>query len=333
MASRVRGGDLRFERGDDVLTLELEGGGDHVVVGSPRLGGERVLGGRLETDEFAGSARGFTRVGDFFDDGGVRAELVEVAGDVFTRGELFERRLVDDDDGDGVRVFGIGVRHRHADVRALLEDVFNLAQGDVFTLLKLDQILLTIDNHELTVGGELPDVSGVKVSNAVDDAKLGRVLRRELGIGHVRRGVIPLTHHGSTDENLTSRETDGWILFVFDAVTALLPIAKRHAHRRQDLTDGGRVIVERGDRPARPGLGQSVPLTHGASEARLHEDLRLSRQRRRTGDHDAHATADELLHLFKDERIVQERRADATVLEVSATGFFSSSVSTVSVNC
>ena len=47
-------------------------------------------------------------------------------------------------------------------------------------------------------------------------------------------------------------------------------------------------------------LGEAVALTKWAAEAGLHEDLRLTRERRRAANHDADPTANQLLDLLED---------------------------------
>jgi hypothetical protein len=106
--------------------------------------------------------------------------------------------LVGNDDGDQVSLEGVTVAEDLGDVERLLKLALYLIRGNILSLSKLEDVLLSINNLESTVGEEHANVTSMYPALSID--RLSGLLRiTEVTFEVIVPLVANLTsRHGST---------------------------------------------------------------------------------------------------------------------------------------
>ena len=94
--------------------------------------------------------------------------LIGAEGDVLFLGPLFKHGLVGNYDGDQISLEGVTVAEDLGDIERLLKFALYLIRGNVLSLSKLKDVLLSINNLESTVGEEHANVTSVYPALSID---------------------------------------------------------------------------------------------------------------------------------------------------------------------
>ena len=272
-------------------TLELHGGGNEIGLGGPLLGEVDSLGD-LETSQLVGLGSGKDVLLDSLHEVLIVVQLL--FGDLFqvnlaavVLGPLIKEERVKGDDGDDAILQRVTIEPELSDPTRGGELQLNVLGGNVLSLSELEDVLLTIDDSKGTVFSELSDITSVV------PAALLKVSSSLLGVL-----VVPRGDRGTSDANLTTRR------LVSGQVVHLGDIDKLDLNRGNGSTNvvGGVVIIDQHGGTGGRGLGKTVTLDEGATEANTQEITHIRGQRSTTGNHEPQLSTERLTELLEDKR-------------------------------
>mmetsp|Transcript_11218 Transcript_11218/g.26770 ORF Transcript_11218/g.26770 Transcript_11218/m.26770 type:complete len:258 (+) Transcript_11218:69-842(+) len=184
--------DLGLVLLDNRRSLQLHCCCKHVILGGPLLIDECNLGRDLESNQLVRLALLLQLLLHRSSHLLVSAELLVFPSDSKLLSKLLQVARLRADQRNRISTTSLAIDHgdRHQVVE--LQHTLNLGQSNVLTLRPLPEILLTVDDLQLTLGCDLPDITSTEVSDALDLHPVLLVLSDDFGIRAGRVHQVPL---------------------------------------------------------------------------------------------------------------------------------------------